>query len=197
MDYRKPSDLTEMLHPARIGDFELSHFEISANNFRAALDGIPPGKYVKLTEKGYVVMSNTPMEVRTNTRFCIDAHGDVLIGGLGIGMILMEIQDKEKVRSITVIEKNQEVIDLVSIQLPFNEKVNIVHADVFEWKPYKGKRYDCIYMDIWNYINADVYREEMIPLKRKYAHYLKPFAKSPKRFNKCWAEWQAKNNYRL
>ena len=36
-------------------------------------------------------------------------------------MIIMAIQDKPEVNSITVIEKNQEVIDLVASQLKFNE----------------------------------------------------------------------------
>lgn len=38
-------------------------------------------------------------------------------------MIIMAIQDKPEVNSITVIEKNQEVIDLVASQLKFNEKL--------------------------------------------------------------------------
>lgn len=78
-------------------------------------------------------MSDTNMEKRTNSDFCINAYGDIIIGGLGIGMIIMAIQDKPEVNTITVIEKNQEVIDLVASQLNFNDKVNIVCADVFEW----------------------------------------------------------------
>ena len=71
-------------------------------------------------------MSNTNMD------FCCNAYGDVLIGGLGIGMIILAIQDKSKVKSITVIEKNQEVIDIIAPQLKFNDKVKIICADVFE-----------------------------------------------------------------
>ena len=67
--------------------------------------------------------------------FCTHAHGDVLIGGLGIGLIILAIQDNPEVHSITVIEKNQEVIDMVATQLPLNEKVKIIQADVFLWKP--------------------------------------------------------------
>ena len=37
--------------------------------------------------------------------FCCYAHGDMLIGGLGIGMIILAIQDNPEVKSITVIEK--------------------------------------------------------------------------------------------
>ena len=71
------------------------------------------------------------MEKNTNREFCSKAHVDIIIGGLGIGMIIIAIQDKPDVKSITVIEKNQEVIDMVASQLDFNEKGNIICADVF------------------------------------------------------------------
>ena len=191
-------DMLKFLAPAKNGDFEISTFEISHNkNFRAMIDGIPEGKYLRLTHHGEVVMSDTPMEKRTNLSFLQNAYGDVLIGGLGLGMIVLPVQGKENVVSITIVEKNMEVIDMICSQISFNEKVKIVCADVFEWKPPKGEKYDCIYMDIWNFVNSDVYKNEMKPLKRKYSHYLKPLSESPGRFNKCWAEINAKNNWRL
>ena len=123
-----------LLAPSEIGPFKIEHFEIKDGNFMAMRDGILPGKYVRLTHNGSVVMSDTSMEKRTNSRFCTDAHGDVLIGGLGIGMILLSIQDKQSVKSITVIEKHQEVIDMVAPQLPLNDKVKIIQGDVYEKK---------------------------------------------------------------
>lgn len=190
-------DMVSLLSPAVNGDFAIEHFEITDHDIRAILKGIMPGKYVRLSRSGSVVMSDTMMEKRTNREFCGKAHGDVLVGGLGIGMILMAIQDNPAVNSITVLEKHQEVIDMVAQQLPLNEKVKIICADVLEWKPENGQRFDCIYMDIWDYINSDIYRNEMKPLKRKYGHYLKSIQESPKRFNTCWAEWYAKNNREL
>lgn len=187
-------DMATLLQEDKKGDFEIRHFTITKNNFRAVMDGISPGQYVQLVRNGVCVMSNTQMEKRTNWKFCQDAHGDILIGGLGIGMILMAIQDKEEVKSITVLEKFPEVIDLVKNQLPLNDKVTILQADVFEYKP--SRKFDCIYMDIWDYVNQDVY-EEMKKLKRRYGHYLKPLEESPNRFNYCWAEYYAKNNKRL
>ena len=81
---------------------------------------------------------------------------------------------------------------MVATQLPLNEKVKIIQADVFLWKPQRGVQYDTIYMDIWPWLDSHTYQEEMLPLKRKFAHYLKPKAVSPNRFNRCWAERQAK-----
>ena len=103
-------EMSELLEDRQIGDWKLERFFIDKNNFSAIISGISPGTYVRLLHKGSCVMSNTSMEKRTNADFCIHAHGDVLIGGLGIGMIVLAIQDKPEVKSITVIEKNQEVV---------------------------------------------------------------------------------------
>ena len=177
--------------------WKIQKFRIKSNDFRAMRDGIMPGTYIRLTHNGECVMSDTNIEKNTNREFCSKAYGDIIIGGLGIGMIIMAIQDKPEVKSITVIEKNQEVIDMVASQLDFNEKVNIICADVFEWKPERGVKYDMAYMDIWNWINEGVYKKEMQPLKRKYARFLRSKDINPNRFNKCWAEYQAKNGIRL
>ena len=86
---------------------------------------------------------------------------------------------------------------MIASQLNFNDKVNIICADVFEWKPEHGVRYDMAYMDIWNYINEYIYKNEMQPLKRKYVRYLRKKSENPNRYNKCWAEYQAKTGRRL
>ena len=162
--------------------------------FMESISGIKKEKYARLKINGSCMMSETPMEHRTNYRFILNAYGDILIGGLGIGMIILPIQDNPNVKSITVIEKNLDVIKCIQHQLPFNDKVKIINEDVFDYKP--ERKYDCIYMDIWAYVNKDIY-EEMKKLKRKYGHYLKPIEESPNRFNYCWCEYEAKNERRL
>lgn len=191
-------NMSEILKDGEVGDYSLSSFTITDSDFCAKIRcGISNGTYIKLTHKGEIVMSDTDMEKDTNFRFCNMAHGDVLIGGLGIGMIVLAIQDKPEVESITILEKSAEVIQLVGSQLPINDKVQIINADVFEWKPTKGKKFNCIYMDIWNWINSDVYREEMLPLTRKYCHYLASKSEDPNRFMDCWCKKQAENNERI
>ena len=189
--------MAEILKPAKAGDYEISLFEIKKGDFSAAMSGIPYGNYARLLHRGECVMSDTPMEMRTNIDFVRSAFGDVLIGGLGIGLILLAIQNEKSVHTITVIEKSKEVIELVKPQLPLNGKVSIINDDVFNFAPSKGTKYDMIYMDIWDYVNSDVYENEMKPLKARYRRYLKPKSVSPNRKVFCWAEWQAKNDRRL
>lgn len=188
-------DMTEILKDGKVGDFELSHFEIGRNNLYAMYHGIPSGKFIRLTHRGEVVMSDTNMEKITNMPFVRNAHGNVLIGGLGIGLILLAIQDKEYVNQITVVEKYREVIDLVGKQLPLNSKVHIVNDDVFEYKPLF--KYNTIYMDIWNYINEDVYLKEMKPLISRYRKYLVSKLEDANRYIDCWCKRQAKNGERI
>lgn len=187
--------MADILEDRKVGDFELSHFEIGKNNMYAILHGIPCGKFIRLTHRGSVVMSDTETEKRTNSAFVRNAHGKVLVGGLGIGLILLAVQDKPEVEKITVIEKNKEVVELVADQLPLNEKVEIINADAFEYIP--AEEYNTIYMDIWNYINEDVYREQMKPLISRYRRYLVPKSEDENRYIDCWCKYQAKNGIRI
>lgn len=186
-------DMTEVLLEKEQNGWKLEKFEVKNDDLLYAFrSGVDPGNYIRLMHDGKLVMSDTDMEKRTNAEFCSKAHGDVLIGGLGIGLIVLAIQDKPEVNSITILEYNQDVIDLVATQLPLNNKVKIVNADVFIWKPDKGIRYDTIYMDIWPLISKEIYQKEMRVLKKKFARYLKSKDLNPNRFNKCWAEYYAK-----
>lgn len=189
-------NMYELLEERTVGSFKLEKFEITPENrpFRCS---IPSGKYVRLLDTDNrldgCVMSDTPMEKRTNTNFVDNAHGDVLIAGLGIGLILLPVQEKEEVRSITILEKNKEVIDLVASQLELNDKVTITHSDVFTHEFKRGTKFDTIYFDIWNYVNSDVYKEMQL-LKKRYRKHLRMKKDNPNAFIKCWAEYEAKNN---
>ena len=188
--------LADILKPTKVGSVEISILDYTTQHigFREMASGIREERYACMKIDGDVMMSETPMEQRTNINFVLKAHGDVLIGGLGIGMIILAIQDNPNVTSITVLEKSKDVLDAVLPQLPLNEKVRVIQADVFTYKP--DKKFDCVYMDIWFYPNEDAY-EEMKVLKRRYGHYLKPVSESPKRFNMCWAEYYARTGTRL
>jgi spermidine synthase len=130
------------------------------------------GHYIRLVDKCKVqtIMTDTPMERRSNLAFVRRAHGHVLIGGLGIGMVVKALDDKADVSSITVIEIEQEIIDLVlpDLQQSCLMPIEVICADINEWRPPKGIKYNAIYFDIWNDVNGDNY-EEMKFLHRSWA----------------------------
>jgi len=135
--------------------------------------GLTPGTYVVLGNKknGETIMSDTWMEQYTNHEIIEKANGNVLIAGLGIGLIILPIQAKECVKSIVIIEKYQEIIDLVLPHLPLNNKVKVICADIDTYEPKNNIKFDTIYFDIWNNITADNY-PQMKDLHKKFRKFL-------------------------
>src|SRR5574343_325430 len=93
------------------------------------------------------MMIDNEFERTTNQIFIDNARGHVLILGLGMGLIVKAIEDNPNVQTITIIEKYQEVIDLITSQVSFSGKVSIICADAFEYEPMMN--YDTIWCDIW------------------------------------------------
>ncbi len=185
----------EHLQPVEGKEFRITHHELTEDDIKfhklrdlinglRESDGQKPGTIVHLLNKhGTVMMSDTEMERRSNIFFLWEAKGDVLIGGLGLGMIVLAAQAKEIVNSITVVEIHQEVIDLVVPQLPINDKVNVICGDILKWYPPKSIKYDTIYFDIWNDLCSDNY-EEMKKLHRRFASRLN--RENPNCWMSCW-----------
>ena len=154
-------DMNKILEPGQVGIATLEKFEVSKeasmrSGFRG--DGVRDGEYVKLLVGNDLMMSNTDMERRSNFSAVKNANGDVLIAGLGIGLIIVPMFENPEVKSITVIEKYKDVIELIETQLrkcPGSEKLTVIWDDIFDWKVPKGTVYDCIYFDIWPDICTD------------------------------------------
>jgi len=120
--------------------------------------------YTNLLKNGEVLMYDTELEYSQHQPLWDDATGDVLIGGLGIGMVNQKLMDNPNVTSVTIIEKNQEVIDLVWPHCPKDNTFTLINADITEWTP--TQNYDYIWLDTWctvlqsrewNPYNTDLY----------------------------------------
>lgn len=140
---------------ARLSTFEFSSKKDPLFNLRAIRDGglnyMMDGKYIRLSVDDELMMSDTRMEMVTNADFCWNANGKVLIAGLGVGLILHNIKDKVKngvITEIVIIEKYQDVIDLVS-PIYADMPITYICADILEYKPSKEEIFDTIYFDIW------------------------------------------------
>jgi spermidine synthase len=175
----------EIVPAGQAGIAAVEHFTITRKeadrenmmqSFRpgTGLDAVEAGRFARLRIGGQVMMSDTPMERLTNWEVVDEARGDVLVAGLGLGLILYPMIAKEGVRSITVVEMFADVIALVwphvkafhgrvwpserrSAQTgkvtAWPPHISVVHADIFKWMPAgRGKtaaKYDVIYFDIW------------------------------------------------
>lgn len=154
------------------GPWTISKFVVEKNcleNLRLALDGraAMPGEYTKLTCKGRgVVMSDTTAERRDHYPFVTAAKGHCLINGLGLGMCLAAALKKDEVDFVTVVEIDQDVIDLVWPTYK-GLRCEVVRSSAFDYQPPKGVRYGAVWHDIWDNICQDNF-EEMKRLHRKY-----------------------------
>ena len=166
--------MIDVVHEGKVGIAEVKHFEVSETDsrftaFGSAMDYVPAGRYAKLKVNGRLVMSDTSMEHRTNWGVVREARGNVLIAGLGLGMILHPILAKPEVLSVTVVEKYPDVITLIAPTVQ-HEKLTIIEGDIYEWKPAKGTKYDVLYFDIWADQSTDDL-EDMRKLHLRFRSY--------------------------
>jgi len=175
--------MSEVLAEGTKGDVTIEHFTVSDEEsqftaLRGGMGYVPAGDYVRLLISGAVVMSDTRMEQFTNYDVLRESKGRVFIAGLGLGMICHGIAAKPEVSKITVLELNENVIDLVAPSLP--EKVEVNQGDIFEYKPGRWEQFDTIYFDVWNDICTDNL-PQMGKLFRRFRKHL-----APNGWMDCW-----------
>ncbi len=153
-----------------LGEAEVVRFEVNEDDSLITYlrgKGIPVGRYTKLLIRHDLVMSDTPKEMSDHFSFFRRAVGTVLINGLGLGCCLNVIRHYSEVKEIVVIEKSKDVIDLIFPEFQDDQKIKIIHADAFEYKPPRGKTYNVVWHDIWPNMCLD-YLPQMTKLHRKY-----------------------------
>jgi hypothetical protein len=164
----------------RYGDWSIIRFTVTEEDerlgrLRAAFSFssggryTPAGEYTALKHRGETVMSDVPDEMRDLLEVVRRAKGKVLVNGLGLGVVLKALLEKDEVEEVTVIEKELAVIELVGRHFrdKYGDSVKIIHADAFEYKPPIGVHYDVVWHDIWNDICAKNLTE-IHKLHRKY-----------------------------
>ena len=112
--------------------------------------------YLALTEGNNIWMSLNPNEIETMKPYIRKAKGHVLVLGLGMGYVPFMLSIKNYVSKITIVEKDQEIINLFNklIYPSFSnkEKVEIIKDDAIEYTRRKQKEatYDYIFADLWH-----------------------------------------------
>ena len=113
-------------------------------------------EFPAIHENGVEWMSVKPNEVETMKAPIQRSHGSVLTLGLGMGYFAFHASQKEDVESVTVIEREPDVIALfkehILPQFPHKEKIKILQADAFAYveKELSKERFDYIFADLWH-----------------------------------------------
>jgi len=122
----------------------------------------------KLLEDGGVWMSDCPQEIYSQRWQIERFSGEVLVGGLGLGWAVKELEENTDVKVITVVEKSQDVINLVWKHLKC-KKIELIQEDLYLFlKKAKrlGLRWDYGYYDIWCPTGERVLHEHILPLRK-------------------------------
>ena len=106
--------------------------------------------YTILRKEGVdAIMQDTTAEYEEHQTLWDNVTGSVLSTGLGIGYVNQTFIDNAHVTDVTIIEKEQDVIDLVWNQCPKNETFTLIKADDLEWTIPKGSYWDTCWFDSW------------------------------------------------
>lgn len=110
--------------------------------------------YPVIMQKKHIWMSFAPHDTETSEYQLRHAHGKVLTYGLGLGYFAYMAAEKENVESVTVIEFDQNIIDLFKANLlplfPHPEKIRIIHGDAVAYGRDAEEHYDYLFADIWH-----------------------------------------------
>lgn len=99
-----------------------------------------------------------------------NSTGRVLVAGLGLGLVTHQLLDSVDIDSITVIEINEDVINLISPLLPKaeNVKLEIISDDFYKFINETKDPFDRIIIDLWTTGSGEetlkILNEEVRPL---------------------------------
>lgn len=113
-----------------------------------------PFNYLAIDEGNTNWMSITPHEINTMKRAIKEAHGNILVLGLGLGYYPYMASLKQEVKSIDIVEIAKEPIAIFKESiLPFfrqKQKINVISIDAFEYLKNYSKKYDYVFADLWH-----------------------------------------------
>jgi len=113
-------------------------------------------RYPGVLQNGREWMTLLPNEIITQRVPVKKARGRVLTYGLGLGYFAFMCARKPEVESVTVVERDENVIklfdSLILPKLPCAGKINVVCADAFDYAEHTAPKagFDYVFADIWH-----------------------------------------------
>lgn len=106
-----------------------------------------PGNSYNLYNRGqqWMVLNQNKQEVKELYSSYDVAQGDVLITGLGFGILALWLCGKPEVTSVTVVEISQDIVDIFKTNNSIPEKLTIIVADALSFTT--DLEYDSLLLD--------------------------------------------------
>lgn len=121
-------------------------------------------------------MSMTPNEIISQRSGLRHARGHVLIGGMGMGWFARRVAERDKVKSVTVVEREKAVAGyfgrhITTLSKPTAKKLTVIVDDVWDFlKGDRAKVYDSILLDIWPRGGMGDVDPKTIELQKRHAN---------------------------
>ncbi len=117
--------------------------------------------YLAILQNNEIWMSITPNEIETMKDPIAKASGNIVTFGLGLGYFAYMTSLKNDVKSITIIDNNQNLIDLFKTkilpQFKYQEKIKIINADAINFLTSSNmSKFDYAFIDLWHNPNDGI-----------------------------------------
>lgn len=156
--YDKRSTWTVELPESQVGEHSIIHYTPENESdwhpyfekyIRAKKESPHLKKYTTLLRNNHwiTIMQDSFTEFEEHQWLWGHATGDILVTGLGIGFVNEWLIKAPGVKSVTIIEKNQDVIDMVWDHCAKDERFTLIHADADNWEIPEDSSWDCIWID--------------------------------------------------
>lgn len=100
-------------------------------------------------------MSVEPFEINSFSKIINDSKGNVLLLGCGLGYAAYMISQKEEVKSVTIVEIDEDVITLfiknILPKFPNKHKIKVINENALTYL-------DTVDLNKFSYINLDIYK---------------------------------------
>lgn len=142
--------------PAKIGDFSITK---EGNEF-----------FLRKNEAQLMQLNVKSLREYKEQYACYDlAYGDVLITGLGFGMLATWLASKPEVTSIKVIEFHQEVIDLFISTNTVDDKITIELGDAKNYTT--NDKFDCVFLDHFPDHSSEPIYQEVLTISKNIPNH--------------------------
>lgn len=131
------NEMNKILPEIKFGNWEIKYQLDPFNNTRIN---------TCLYKNEFGVMDDSETEFNLTKDFIDNAYGNILILGLGLGVVPLYLQNKNNIFKIDIIEIDLELINKIKEYLLLNNKINIINEDVYKFNT--KEKYDCIWCDI-------------------------------------------------
>lgn len=127
-----------------------------------------PTRWHRLAYEGGTWMTDYPIEQIQIDHHLRAMHGDILVGGLGLGYAAVKLCERDEVQSVTVIELSQDVINLVAEHIA-HPKLTVICADLDKWVVDQATLgelwFDFAFYDTWQSDGEGTFHNTVIPLR--------------------------------